>query len=207
MENEMKLVTMILIVVSLAACHVEGPEAGEAKFEAKRQKNWKGPGRVSGKNSYIDSPYVLAKAEGYPDQHFVFDMSFMPTYLEYGQVMVKIRAVDNKFRPLKNGCVDKFLSKRNYFAPKRNEENTINIINGQKGIKITWDTQDGIKEFEYTTLDSNNFSVTYKYKRPNAAPLGWGETKKIPDKRFKHIMRAEDCDHVSQSEEEGSAAQ
>ena len=42
----MRLVMVVFTALSLSACNVEGPEAGEAKFTPEGEMNWEGAGRI-----------------------------------------------------------------------------------------------------------------------------------------------------------------
>ena len=198
----MKLVMVALTALSLGACHVEGPGAGEAKFT---------PEKPMGESGEIETEsgatltYVLAEAdkEGYPDQHFVFFI-FWGSSAGMGKWEVAIRATNENLNPLpgQNDCVDRFTKN----SPRFNTD-SLTIPKGRKKVKIEWSSDKlprTTTALEYTVIGSDNEPVTYKFKNQNATPENVPTIGKITDADYRELMGGDDCDHVSQSGEEDS---
>ena len=202
----MRLVTVVFTALSLGACNVEGPGSGKAKFTPEGNMDWKGAGAVKMEVAGEHLLYVLATAdkEGYPPQRFVFTTKIMSTYLPPGTARVDIWAVNENLKPLpgQNDCVDRFT----HPSPGNN---SLTIPKGRKKVKIEW-SSDGpphtITAFEYTVIGSDNEPVTYRYKNQNATPENVPTVGKLTNDQWVELMVGDDCDHVSQSGEEGSGA-
>lgn len=188
----MKLVTMILTVVALAACHVEGPGASEAKskpdsvVENKPNKAW---GLFWGK----------ADKDGYPDQLFVLGV-------DIDNKTLSIRAVDwdegrDEYVPSsnRNDCIDHYTDvERKFQGTGYSKEK------GNKSLGvIVFGTEIDNAIYKVTEPDGN--TVTYVSRRDREFPHHRVSGLVSNVKRL--LENGEDCDQVSQSgEEEGSAA-
>jgi len=208
------MVGFTALAMSLGACLVEGPGSGEAKFTPEKRTGELG--KIDVESSYGTTwdgflSYVLAEAdkEGYPDQRFVFKILWGSSIGRNGW-MVDIRAVNENLTPLhgQNDCVDKFTQ------DSSSNTDSLTISKGRKKLELQFDkTAFGsdpqpftITALEYTVIDSDNKKVTYKYKNQNATPENVPTIRKITNEHFRKLMRGDDCDHVSQSGEEGSVA-
>lgn len=198
----MKLVAMILTVLSLTACHVEGPEAGEAKIKPKKNKPdmpnplegilWLEADAVQG----LYSPLLMAWRVDHKKKKF----SIRPViYKDYGHKVP--RGADD--------CVDHY----NNITADDTDLSTITYegSKGGKSIKITiyqFGTDKGkARHIEYTVLDEDGDSVTYKEKEKRSLtrkekielPLQHSLDKgRVPFDEFFNDDHP-DCDHVSQS--------
>ena len=186
----MRLVTVVFtaLVLSLVACHVEGPEAGKAK-------------RLTPPNTKPVRTGLLFWGEadkgGLPDQLFVVGADLTNGTLS-------IRAIDwnedkGEYTPLDGaaGCIDHFTDVETEgwgtagsTYKKRKGNITLEVFISKRVIKLAL--------YEITDIDGN----TVKYVN---------STREIPSpasgEMFRRLLlEGEDCDHVSQSGEEGSGA-
>ena len=156
---------------------------------------WAGEGEVIAGSLGGKTSYVLATGGDGTVQRFVFDMSFMATYLPPGTVQVRVRAVDDKLRPLANDCIDIFTSPPGYFDFGQSldkEDNTVSITKGRKNIMIDWDSKKKMTTgFEYT----DGGSVRYVYKREKSSQRN--DPKLISEDHFNSLIRGEFCDSAS----------
>ena len=197
----MRLVTVVLTVLSLAACYVEGPGAGEAKVKPKKNEPdmsnpldgilWLEADAVQG----LYSPLLMAWRVDHENNKF----SIRP---------VKFNR-DNFNHEVPGGaddCVDHYNitaddtdpSKITYEGSK----------GGIKSIKITIDLfgakKGKARSIEYKVIDQDGDSVTYKKKRPLTSderaelPLQHDLDNRVPFDEFFNDDHP-DCDHVSQS--------
>ena len=195
----MKLVTVILTVVSLGACNVEGPGAGEAKG-----------GKKTEMYDIVEVSEVV-KVEG-PNGAIRFFGVTAVRFSSTNKLKITINEVDvrgDAFYNMVDSCLDKFVKQGYNPSSQRN-------VTVQKGIKkvnlkfdppTTHDDVDGrptgnLIEMEYTGLDNSDGELkTWKFKEGSIGKRlnrhGGSERRKWDP----------DCDEVSPSgEEEGSAA-
>ena len=198
--------TVILTVMSLAACNVGEPRAGKAKFFFKRDRDKTWGGVFEGQPSRSDSPKQFFIVE-------VKEVQFEPPRY-YPEWKVSIRAIDLisdrseeidtwKFEPSSHAdCIEHFdgesntgmttingLSHRDYVKGDRNHERyrrlVVRIRGGRKPHYV-----------KYTALGPDGTPVKYTSK----AIIAYDKWKSL-------LEDGDDCDHVSQSgEEEGSVA-
>lgn len=136
----MKLVTTILMGVSLIACQAKDPGASKAKSTPEKT-------RVSeeGEYGFLSEPelfpndflvYILAKATKDDSLQQVF---VIRRIVRTGSVVkVHVRAVDNNFIPLEqNNCIDRFVASDTYHhkrAFERKKGKRVFILNLKRKI-------------------------------------------------------------------------
>jgi len=195
----MRLVMVVFTALSLGACHVEGPGAGEAKFKPDAPESEKIVGVV----------WAGADKEGYDDQLFGF--SFDAQNKKISVRAIRHGGASVGYEPLggDNDCVD------HYEGARKSPSGDVNIINlskrkGGKSIGISMFVEDdhsNLMLFEYEVLDTNGNPVTFTFIPEKHIPESLGGAADFVIDKLLHGDDVKDCDHVSQSGgEEGSVA-
>ena len=234
----MRLVMVVFtaLALSLGACHIEGPRAGEAKYTPKAPETKRLGVLLAG-----------ADKEGYEDQLFAY---MIDTHTKKVSLRA-IEALPGQYDSLggANDCVDHYEG-----AESSDDEDNRTIYSkrkGRKSVEITirdkkkhpkfdehgeehindldhnneeyMPEEDfpgeakthAIVHFEYTVIDSAGNPVTYKYipvKRFDGTQQGHPMPHVEYDYHNGLLIKSQffddekDCDHVSQSGEEGSVA-
>jgi len=173
----MQFVTLLLAIVSLTACQVGTPESKEKSTPEKM--------KLQGEYGFLGDTgdtYVLAKADrdGFRDQLFVI-------FIVVGTVPgAFVRAVDNNFMPLSgdHDCIDRFADQDQHYDVR-----SLEIKRGKKSLYLKFDKKkidSMITEFRYTTKDTDEANVTYKYKKPWRLKPGRVEISGDHYRRLKH---------------------
>ena len=181
----MKLVTMILTVMTLAACHVEGPEA-EVKSTPERAEKKK-----SNRQGLMF--WGQAQEDGHPDQLFVLGV-------DLDNKKLSIRAIDwdegeGEYVPLSGpkDCIDHYT-----------EVETSDVVS-MSGHSFHG-KQKGDKSLNITVQRGNPVGVVYEIKDPDGNTVTYTISKrKIPHTPTSAVYRrlllnGDDCDHVSKSD-------
>ena len=204
----MRLVMVVFTALSLAlaACHVEGPEAGEAKVSPEKNKPdmsnpfegilWLEADAVQG----LYSPLLMAWRVDHKNNKFsIRPVKSNETY------------TDHEVTGGADDCVDHYTITADNTDPSKV---SYKGSKGGKGIKITIDlygvNKGKARYIKYTVLDEDGDSVTYKKKRPLTdeeklqLPLQHSlDNGYVPFDEFFNDDHP-DCDHVSQSGESDS---
>ena len=195
----MKLVTMILTVVSLAACHVEEPGGSEVKAQVVEKEDlWSGA-----------LFWAEADDENIPDKLF-------GVLIDFRKQKAVIRAVDwdeNKKEYVSAGddCTDSFNRMKAVYTTggvfQRYEQRKGKRYFGTKMKKAVY-TTGGVFQLDdvtYEIPDSDGNIVTFKLKPglelPSVPQSDVWHSETVP-----FLLGGKDCNEVSQSGEEGSAA-
>ena len=192
----MKLVTMILTVVALAACNVAGPGAGEAKVTPP----------VPSDTAKMDKQgwvvWVEAEQKGYDDL-------LLAVGLDRKNKTLSIRGVDFdgflKYKPLSGhgNCIDHYDNVQRSGGVQNQE---YKAIKPPKVFTITITNENEVINLYYVVQDTGGNTVTYRLSE-RALPVSPSWENLFDSEDGGLLEDGEDCDHVSQSgEEEGSAA-
>ena len=176
----MRFVVLLSAIVALMACQVGTPESKE-KSTPERMKPQGDYGLLGDRGEF----YILAEADrdGFRDQLFV-------VFIAVGTAPgAHVRAVDNNFMPLSgdHDCVDIFRDQDQHYKVR-----SLEIKRGKKSLYLKFNKKSMggmITEFEYTTTDTDEATVTYKYKKPWRLKPGRVEISKDHYQRLKYGER------------------
>lgn len=220
----MKLITVTSILLLLAACHTESPEAGEAKFTPKKELIedakaegieeeilFQGHGLATATSLETE---VLDAESRYPDQRFVFRVLRLPGKTD---PQAEVRAIDENLRPLRqDDCVDRNLiytggrdelevSSLSYTGGPSPElavdgvdrEKSIHTYEkGEREFVLTIYDSILVASFEYIIPDSDGDLVKYRYEKADGAP----PEQEIPNDDYASLMEGDDCEQLAKQE-------
>jgi len=198
----MVMVVFTALAMSLGACNVEGPGSGEAKSEPPAS------GDDQNSNKWTKSWFAGAR-NGDELKQFVFAIDH-DNNLSIQAVEVanpdetSVDEIDYKPMEGEAGCINRFtdLQRSGDSYPI-----TYSKRQGGKYISITIIDHDirgvNLDELTYSFLNSEGKTVTYHRKEKPVFDTSISEAEL---NQYGLLEEAEDCDHVSQSGEEGSGA-
>ena len=190
----MRLVMVVFTALSLGACHIEGPGAGGVKVNnLKRAEDW----RIRVVLTKPDKP-------GYPDLYLLYGIERNSDGDKIAIMAVELDEATNKFVPSKeHDCIDYFEDRVLQSPPWKTHKNYAyrkGRRSGRTGKRVRLFKYEHYWFFQsYQTRDVDKNSVKYTIQE--------GKEEMFVGDHMKDILsNGKDCDHVSQSGEEGSGA-